>query len=238
MRLQVLNKELLNLQRGIEDIMRQQAEENTLWGYVASFFSGNSQEAELKKAQRDVDRLQKIAARSIKESTVKQQNNLIQRHRRAIEAIYGNIRSIEMKIRAREDQERRKTEEEIRRQWFDRMKEQEKERARKAEKEREKAREAKKEREKARQAKKEKEKRICLHRGWWNRVDGRTVCSCCSVLTRKFAFQCPGCAKLACAPCRDSIKGKESNRDRRSGANNPRHSKFTRDDRYFDSDWY
>uniref|UniRef100_A0A093XBK3 Uncharacterized protein n=1 Tax=Talaromyces marneffei PM1 TaxID=1077442 RepID=A0A093XBK3_TALMA len=118
--------------------MRQQAEENTMWAYLASFFSGSPQEAELKKTQRERDRLQKIAARSIKENTVKQQNGIIQTHKRAIDAINENIRSTETKIRVREDQERRKMEEEFLRQMRNKMKEQEEKKAREAAKEREK----------------------------------------------------------------------------------------------------
>ncbi|KAH8696472.1 hypothetical protein BGW36DRAFT_452023, partial [Talaromyces proteolyticus] len=167
-RLWALSIEVLNLQRGIEEIMRQQAEENTMWAYLASFFSRNSQEAEVKKTQRDRDRLQKIATRSIKENIVKQQNSIIQTYKRAIDTINENIHSTETKIRVREDQERRKIEKEILRQKRNKMKEQEEKKAREATKKRERKAKESHEADQAKNKQNSHSKQTCLHRCWWN----------------------------------------------------------------------
>ncbi|KAI8625349.1 hypothetical protein F5Y19DRAFT_489677 [Xylariaceae sp. FL1651] len=47
----------------------------------------------------------------------------------------------------------------------------------------------------------------CLHRGWWNRVPGRTTCSNCSQMLARFAFECPDCHIKACVSCRRTLKG-------------------------------
>lgn len=48
----------------------------------------------------------------------------------------------------------------------------------------------------------------CQHKGWWNRELGSHECQNCLCSTTKFAFRCPGCWMMACAGCRDILKGK------------------------------
>ncbi|KAL6876799.1 DnaJ domain-containing protein [Trichoderma novae-zelandiae] len=48
----------------------------------------------------------------------------------------------------------------------------------------------------------------CLHRSWWAKEEGRHDCERCFDTTRRFAFRCPNCRMVACAPCRDSLKGR------------------------------
>ncbi|KEF58685.1 uncharacterized protein A1O9_06611 [Exophiala aquamarina CBS 119918] len=47
----------------------------------------------------------------------------------------------------------------------------------------------------------------CNHRDFWAQIEGGHKCSRCKITTTKFAFECPGCAKVACADCRRAIKG-------------------------------
>ncbi|TPX20022.1 hypothetical protein DIZ76_017817 [Coccidioides immitis] len=49
---------------------------------------------------------------------------------------------------------------------------------------------------------------LCDHALWWPRVDGTHLCSRCLTHTTRFAFRCPRCNKVACASCRDILRGK------------------------------
>lgn len=46
----------------------------------------------------------------------------------------------------------------------------------------------------------------CRHRAFWTQVEGSQLCSQCLIKTRKFAFECPRCGKVACATCREILK--------------------------------
>lgn len=242
-RLSTLDGEVLDLQREIENIAREQAEKMTWRGYLSSFLPGRPRETEAQKTRRDLERIEKIAVLRVKENIVKQQKERIQRDENAIKPTIESIRLIETKIRRekdREEQERRKVEEEIIRQKLNRMKEEMKAREEnQADKEKHKREDSRKTSQTGNKQNYRTEE-TCLHQVWWNRVDGRIVCSHCSVCTRNFAFQCPGCAKLACASCREIIKRRKPNWYRRSAANNynSQYSGFTGDDDYFHSDWY
>ncbi|KAK5996344.1 Chaperone protein DnaJ [Cladobotryum mycophilum] len=47
----------------------------------------------------------------------------------------------------------------------------------------------------------------CQHKGWWQQVNGRNICQRCESVQRRFAFSCPGCQIIACAGCRQKLKG-------------------------------
>jgi DNA repair exonuclease SbcCD ATPase subunit len=47
---------------------------------------------------------------------------------------------------------------------------------------------------------------VCEHRGFWPQIEGSHICSRCRVPTKKFAFECPGCQKVACATCRRELR--------------------------------
>jgi len=49
----------------------------------------------------------------------------------------------------------------------------------------------------------------CRHNLYWTRIDGVHTCSNCHNVQGRFAFRCPGCSKLACASCRDTLKGRK-----------------------------
>ena len=49
----------------------------------------------------------------------------------------------------------------------------------------------------------------CRHDKFWTRLEGGHLCSNCHSFQRHFAFQCPGCSKIACANCRQLLRGKK-----------------------------
>ncbi|OCL03808.1 DnaJ-domain-containing protein [Glonium stellatum] len=55
----------------------------------------------------------------------------------------------------------------------------------------------------------------CRHEMFWPKLNGSHTCQNCHGIQRRFAFQCPGCNMIACAGCRQSLRG-ERRRRRRS----------------------
>ena len=58
----------------------------------------------------------------------------------------------------------------------------------------------------------------CRHDRFWPKVEGKQQCSNCSAFQNWFAFQCPGCGMVACADCRQTLRGevrKGHNKSRR-----------------------
>lgn len=47
----------------------------------------------------------------------------------------------------------------------------------------------------------------CRHEKFWPKVEGRQQCNNCSVFQNRFALQCPGCGMIACANCRQNLRG-------------------------------
>lgn len=58
----------------------------------------------------------------------------------------------------------------------------------------------------------------CRHDKFWPKVEGRHLCSNCHRLQSRFAFRCPGCRMMACASCRQTLKGKGYDASRRFGS--------------------
>ena len=54
---------------------------------------------------------------------------------------------------------------------------------------------------------------ICNHKVFWAKLEGSRSCSNCHTLQRRFTFQCPGCKIIACASCRQMLKGKEAKKN-------------------------
>ncbi len=51
------------------------------------------------------------------------------------------------------------------------------------------------------------QRRVCRHKKFWPKVNGRHECSICLKIFHSFVLQCPDCNIMACAPCRRSLKG-------------------------------
>ncbi|KAL8659709.1 MAG: hypothetical protein Q9202_006989 [Teloschistes flavicans] len=47
----------------------------------------------------------------------------------------------------------------------------------------------------------------CQHRAFWPKLEGSYTCSECGEVQRRFVFQCPGCEMIACANCRQELRG-------------------------------
>lgn len=47
----------------------------------------------------------------------------------------------------------------------------------------------------------------CRHEKFWPKVEGRQQCNNCSMFQNRFAFHCPGCGMIACANCRQNLRG-------------------------------
>lgn len=47
----------------------------------------------------------------------------------------------------------------------------------------------------------------CQHRAFWPKLEGSYTCSECREVQRRFVFQCPGCDMIACANCRQELRG-------------------------------
>ena len=47
----------------------------------------------------------------------------------------------------------------------------------------------------------------CQHHRFWPKIEGRQFCRKCCTFQGRFAFQCPDCRTIACASCRQSLRG-------------------------------
>lgn len=52
-------------------------------------------------------------------------------------------------------------------------------------------------------------KSTCRHSGFWPKIEGSHTCGNCHSVQRRFAFKCPGCSMVACANCRQSLRGEK-----------------------------
>ena len=82
-------------------------------------------------------------------------------------------------------------------------------------------------------------KSTCRHDRFWSKVEGTPMCSNCHTVQRRFAFQCPGCRMVACASCRQTLRGENG----RNGGVSGRRYGFASNDDYdsnpfsYDYDW-
>lgn len=47
----------------------------------------------------------------------------------------------------------------------------------------------------------------CRHDRFWPKIEGSQLCSQCHAMQRRFAFRCPDCRIIACASCRQTLRG-------------------------------
>ena len=72
----------------------------------------------------------------------------------------------------------------------------------------------------------------CRHDKFWPKIEGRQSCSRCHAVQSRFAFQCPGCRMVACASCRQELRGNS----KRKGFSGRRYG-FASGDDYHDYDY-
>ena len=58
----------------------------------------------------------------------------------------------------------------------------------------------------------------CRHKAFWPKIEGATRCQNCNTVQKRFAFECPGCNMIACAACRQTLRGER--RRQNTGSNN------------------
>ena len=71
--------------------------------------------------------------------------------------------------------------------------------------------------ERARTARQARNDSACIHDKFWPRIEGRHLCGSCHNTQRRFAFQCPGCGMIACASCRQTLRGERRRNNWNSG---------------------
>ena len=59
---------------------------------------------------------------------------------------------------------------------------------------------------------------LCRHKAFWPKIQGASLCQNCNRLQRQFGFKCPDCNLIACATCRQKLKGES--RRKPTGSNN------------------
>jgi len=286
--------DLKRLQDQDDEELRKERERKSWWAYVTSPFYTPPKETEEEKQTREVERLQRLASKRIKEQDLAEKEAKLKRWKDALEDANNKIaaekakeeeeaRSRAAKIQeqlrrereARRRAEQQAAEEEMRKRWEDiqaRMRQEQaaraareareareaqeaweaQQRAWKAAEERRKAEENRRaeERRQAEEKQKAKQKQraetarkaqqgrndwfepevpsysfsrasapkktssACRHEMFWPKLNGSHTCQNCHGIQRRFAFQCPGCSMIACAGCRQTLRGERRRRDR------------------------
>ncbi|KAI1661073.1 DnaJ-domain-containing protein [Daldinia decipiens] len=212
-----LNRIRGEIQKLDEDAKRDTAEELSWWGYFSFMMPGSQQQREEKSRERDRRRLDRIAAKRIKEKELKRQTDKVTLLELLSKGTQDEIDKITLEINKWKEEkaaawrrEAQRQQEEYARREKARREEEEAEAVRRAsewEAWRRKVEETSRLfQERQRTQRKKDEAASCTHRGWWKKVDGPHLCSNCSTRTNRFALQCPQCGKTACASCRKAIQ--------------------------------
>ena len=136
-------------------------------------------------------------------------------------------------IRKQREKEERERQQKAAQEYMERMERESQEREdRWAEEARQRAREAaaRAQRNQGRQNGQTNETNECRHQKFSNKIDGRHLCSECKTFQPRFAFRCPGCSKVACASCRQKLRGEGQRPFRRKCNYNDLHGWHTQDD--------
>jgi len=296
--------DLKRLQDQDDEELRKERERKSWWTYVTSPFSAPPKETEEEKQTREVERLQRLASKRIKEQDLAEKEAKLKRWKDALEDANNKIaaekakeeeearsRAAKFQERLRREQEARRraeqqaAEEETRKRWEDIQARMRQEQAARAAREAREAREAQEaweaqqrawkaaeerrkveENRRAEQRRQAEEKRkveqkqraeaekrarasraetvrkaqqgrndwfepevpsysfsrasapkktssACRHEMFWPKLNGSRACQNCHGIQRHFAFQCPGCSMIACASCRQTLRGEKRRRD-------------------------
>ena len=82
-------------------------------------------------------------------------------------------------------------------------------------------------------------KSTCGHDRFWPKIEGIQQCGNCHAEQRRFAFQCPGCKLVACASCRQSLRGETRKKAGFSGRQHgfASHDDYDQDIPFYDYDY-
>ena len=297
--------DLKRLQDQDDEELRKERDRKSWWTYVTSPFYASPKETEEEKQTREVERLQRLASKRIKERDLVEKEAKLKKWKDALEDANNKIaaekakaeeearsRAAKIQEQLRREQEARRrveqqaAEEEMRKRWEEiqtRMRQEQaaraarearearesqeaweaQQRAWKVAEERRKAEEKRRaeERRQAEEKRKAKEKQraeaekraraaswadtvrkaqqgrndwfepevpsysfsrasapnktssVCRHEMFWPKLNGSHTCQNCHGIQRRFAFQCPGCNIIACASCRQTMRGERRRRD-------------------------
>lgn len=161
-----------------------------MWKYLTSFLPGGVTRLEQQKQDQDRSYRERLAARRIKEAEQSTLHAEIKALDRIFDTHVGQASKIELEIRRRKEEAVNIFQEAYLR-YLAKIR---------AEKENTKRAQAQERTQHTSQTV------VCEHRAWWMKVEGRFRCSRCLTETRRFAFKCPGCDKIACASCREILK--------------------------------
>lgn len=180
-----LHTEIDSLDNEIWSMEQDKSAGQSIWDYFASFLPGGVSRLEQQRQEQDRSYRGKIATRRIRETEKGRKLATIQSYETNIVLYHRQALWVESEIRKKKEKDLRDYQELAKRMAGQANQTQTQHRTQDFHK-----------------------PTLCNHRNWWNRVEGRFRCSCCMEETRRFAFQCPGCKKIACAPCRDVLRRK------------------------------
>lgn len=180
-----LHTDIASLDNEIWSMEQDKSAGQSIWNYFASFLPGGVSRLEQKRQEQDQSYREKIATRRIREAEKCRILSTIQVYETIIGSYNGQALAIKSQIRKRQEKELRDFHELAKQMAAQANRTQTQHRTQTTHK-----------------------PTVCNHRNWWNRVEVRFRCSCCMKETRRFAFRCPGCEKIACAPCRDVLRRK------------------------------
>lgn len=222
--------DLQSLQKEDDKAARQEARQGGWWSSLSYSFVGKSKEKEDEKERREIGRLQRAAHRHVIEKELNQEKSRLRNLGDGWEILVGEISIIRERLDAWARAERKEEEqlgkdevrtpseeENIRQQWgaWEEM-------ARRAEGRQRAYRETKSTRRESRErfqstwaytnntppSTTRPHRTNCRHRRYWPRTAGMHQCENCQTTQRHFAFQCPECDMIACANCRQSLRGR------------------------------
>ena len=204
--IKTLTTDLQGLQDYDDEDLKQQKEPNGWLLKLASLFYRKIDETDEQKQAREVERLRRVASRTIKQSELLEQKSKLQRLQDALQKLQSEIEGEEKKA---EDEARAKA--------------QAKARKEQAEAKRAAAATAAAARKKAPNTSRPSAtpsssssssfapsgstESACQHYRFWPKIEGRQFCRKCCTFQGRFAFECPDCGTIACASCRQSLRG-------------------------------
>ena len=229
------------LQDQDDEETRKERERNSWFTYLTSPIYGTKAETDEQKRIRETERLQRLASQSIKRSELQQKEARLESLESALRDTNSKIAAEKLRYETEARAQAAKRQEQLRKEQEKRRQEREQqERERQAEKAaaQEKARreeavraakqaqEAREAQERARAARQAEAVRQaeaarqrqntspCQHKAFWPKLEGSHLCGNCHSTTRRFAFQCPGCRMIACANCRQSLRGEKGKKNK------------------------
>ncbi|KAI8953726.1 DnaJ domain-containing protein [Xylaria longipes] len=209
-----IQREIRRLEQEIENLKSiataetaEEAWKKSWSGWLLSPIYRQTQVSEEEKARKERQKQERRIEKDMKErrlyskkADLKKQETLLANGKAEVDSADNvdnwNIRSLQAKIRKREQEEREK--------W-------QREAAEKEARERAHREEAARVRKREQAEREKRQPGACVHDGWWPKIQGRTKCPVCSD-TWNYLLECPGCKIKACPKCQATIRPRWKNR--------------------------